>query len=845
MAKNLVIVESPAKAKTISKLLGSDYLVKPSFGHIRDLSKKNYGIDIENHYMPVYEVDAEKKHVVSELRKEVKAADTVWLASDEDREGEAIAWHLAVVLKLPIESTKRIVFHEITQKAIQDAVKNPRTIDINLVNAQQARRVLDRLVGFELSEVLWKKVKSGLSAGRVQSVAVRLIVEREREILAFKVTDFFRATAQFATPNGSFKAEYNGKLDNQTNAEEFLNSCNGSGFAVKSVDVKPGKKSPAPPFTTSTLQQEASRKLGFSVSQTMALAQSLYEDGFITYMRTDSVNLSSLAVNAAKDFIVKEYGEQYSKPRAFKTKVKGAQEAHEAIRPTTMRTVVSQKYDEQRLYDIIFKRTIASQMSDAVIEKTTAVIEADKNKAEFVATGEVVKFDGFLKVYHEGTDDETTADNQLLPPLQKSQNLKLDQIDVNQRFTRPPARYTEASLVKRLEELGIGRPSTYAPIITTIIKRGYVQKEDREGTERPYVSLVLKNGKITIKTKKETTGFEKNKLFSSDIAMVVTDFLSEHFTDVMDYNFTASVEKEFDEIAVGNLEWSKMIDSFYTPFHQTTRKSIEEGERNTGERVLGVDPKTGKTVHARIGRFGPIIQLGDKDDNPVYASLTKDQHIENLTLEDALALLNNEQGGRLLGTDPASGKNIYARVGRFGPMVQLGETNDSPKPKYAALLKGQSVDTITLDQALKLFELPRDLGEYEGKRITVAVGRFGPFISHNSKFISLKKTDNPVTITYERAIELIMEKAESDKKKLIKEFSADFKIVRDRWNHPAIYYKKKYYKLAATVDAESLTEEECMAIVGGPQEKAPAKKAPAKKAPAKKSTTRKSATDKK
>ena len=840
MAKNLVIVESPAKAKTISKLLGSDYLVKPSFGHIRDLSKKNYGIDIENHYMPVYEVDAEKKHVVSELRKEVKAADTVWLASDEDREREAIAWHLAVVLKLPIESTKRIVFHEITQKAIQDAVKNPRTIDINLVNAQQARRVLDRLVGFELSEVLWKKVKSGLSAGRVQSVAVRLIVEREREILAFKVTDFFRATAQFATPNGSFKAEYNGKLDNQTNAEEFLNSCNGSGFAVKSVDVKPGKKSPAPPFTTSTLQQEASRKLGFSVSQTMALAQSLYEDGFITYMRTDSVNLSSLAVNAAKDFIVKEYGEQYSKPRAFKTKVKGAQEAHEAIRPTTMRTVVSQKYDEQRLYDIIFKRTIASQMSDAVIEKTTAVIEADKNKAEFVATGEVVKFDGFLKVYHEGTDDETTADNQLLPPLQKSQNLKLDQIDVNQRFTRPPARYTEASLVKRLEELGIGRPSTYAPIITTIIKRGYVQKEDREGTERPYVSLVLKNGKITTKTKKETTGFEKNKLFSSDIAMVVTDFLSEHFTDVMDYNFTASVEKEFDEIAVGNLEWSKMIDSFYTPFHQTTRKSIEEGERNTGERVLGVDPKTGKTVHARIGRFGPIIQLGDKDDNPVYASLTKDQHIENLTLEDALALLNNEQGGRLLGTDPASGKNIYARVGRFGPMVQLGETNDSPKPKYAALLKGQSVDTITLDQALKLFELPRDLGEYEGKKITVAVGRFGPFISHNSKFISLKKTDNPVTITYERAIELIMEKAESDKKKLIKEFSADFKIVRDRWNHPAIYYKKKYYKLAATVDAESLTEEECMAIVGGPQEKAPAKKAPAKK-----STTRKSATDKK
>ena len=563
MAKNLVIVESPAKAKTISKLLGSDYLVKPSFGHIRDLSKKKYGVDLDNNFEPVYEIDPEKKHVVAELRKDVKAADTVWLASDEDREGEAIAWHLAVVLKLPIDSTKRIVFHEITKNAIQDAVKSPRTIDINLVNAQQARRVLDRLVGFELSEVLWKKVKSGLSAGRVQSVAVRLIVEREREILAFKVSDFFKATAQFATPDGSFKAEYNGKLETQKQAEEFLNSCNGSGFAVKSVEVKPGKKSPAPPFTTSTLQQEASRKLGFSVSQTMALAQSLYEDGFITYMRTDSVNLSTLAVNAAKDFITKEYGEKYSKPRAFKTKTKGAQEAHEAIRPTTMRTVVSQKYDEQRLYDIIFKRTIASQMSDAVIEKTTAVITADKNNAEFTASGEVVKFDGFLKVYHEGTDDETAADNQLLPPLKAAQNLDLDQIEINQRFTRPPARYTEASLVKRLEELGIGRPSTYAPIITTIIKRGYVLKEDRQGTERNYVCLTLKNGKITTKTKKENTGYEKNKLFSSDIAMVVTDFLSEHFKNVMDYNFTASVEKEFDEIAEGNLEWAKMINSFY------------------------------------------------------------------------------------------------------------------------------------------------------------------------------------------------------------------------------------------------------------------------------------------
>ncbi|MCQ2975167.1 MAG: type I DNA topoisomerase [Bacteroidales bacterium] len=845
MAKNLVIVESPAKAKTISKLLGSDYLVKPSFGHIRDLAKKNYGIEIENDFNPVYEVDAEKKHVVAELKKEVKSAETVWLASDEDREGEAIAWHLAVTLKLPIDTTKRIVFHEITQKAIQDAVKNPRTIDINLVNAQQARRILDRLVGFELSEVLWKKVKSNLSAGRVQSVAVRLIVEREREILNFKVSDYYKAIAQFVEGKSNFKAEYKGDIKTENDAKKFIESCNGSDFTVTSVETKPGKKTPAPPFTTSTLQQEASRKLGFSVSQTMALAQSLYEDGFITYMRTDSVNLSDVAVASAKDYIKKEYGDKYSKPRAFKTKTKGAQEAHEAIRPTTMRTQVSPKLDEQRLYDIIFKRTIASQMADAVTEKTNVTIVADKNKAEFLATGEVIKFDGFLKVYNESSDEELTNDEQLLPPLKVAQKLNLNQLEINQRFTRPSARYTEASLVKRLEELGIGRPSTYAPIITTIIKRGYVLKEDRPGVERKYISYVLKNGEISKLTKSETVGTEKSKLFSTDIAMVVTDYLSNNFNDVMDYNFTANVEKEFDEIAEGKLVWSEMLHNFYTPFHQTIEKSKEEGERNTGERILGVDPETGKNVHVRIGRFGPIVQLGDSegDEKPLYASLKKDQHIESITLDEALDLIKNEQGGRLLGVDPETGKNIYARVGRFGAMIQLGDQVGNEKPKYASLLKGQSVDTITLAQALKLLELPRDLGEYEGKKITVAVGRFGPFISHNSKFVSLKKTDNPLTITQERAIELIIEKNESDQKKLIKEFSDDFKIIKDRWNRPVIYYKKKYYKLSAGVDVEALTEEDCLKIIG--PEATSTKKTTSKVSSTKKDVSKKKTTTKK
>ena len=837
MASNLVIVESPAKAKTIAKILGSDYLVKPSFGHIRDLAKKNYGIDIDHDFEPKYEIDADKKSVVAELRKDVKAAKTVWLASDEDREGEAIAWHLAVTLKLPVETTNRIVFHEITKKAIEEAVKNPRTIDLNLVNAQQARRILDRLVGFELSEVLWKKVKSNLSAGRVQSVAVRLIVEREREIINFVSTASYKGTASFTIPDSAaaFKADYLGKLDDEAAAKSLLEKCNGSTFTVKSVETKPGKHSPAPPFTTSTLQQEASRKLGFSVSQTMTLAQSLYEAGYITYMRTDSTNLSTLCVNNCKDYIIKEYGAEYSKPRQFKTKTKGAQEAHEAIRPTTMQQVVSQKWDEQRLYEIILKRTLASQMSDAVIERTNVKIEADSCGEQFSASGEVVKFDGYLKVYSEGTDDETDKDNQLLPNIKSGDKVDLQQLEVNQRFTRPNPRYTEASLVKRLEELGIGRPSTYAPIITTIIKRGYVIKEDRPGVERQYISLTLKNGKIIRQTKKENTGAEKNKLFCTDIAMVVNDFLSKHFTDIMDYNFTATVEKYFDDIASGDLEWTKMLKDFYTPFHETTKNSIEEGERSSGERVLGTDPATGKVVLVRIGRFGPIVQLGENDNNddakPMFASLRKDQHIESITLDEALALLDNETSGKLLGTDPASGKNVYARVGRFGPMVQLGDNEGDEKPRYATIVKPVTIDNITLQQALKLLELPRTVGEYEGKVMKVAVGRFGPYISHDGKFISLKKNDDPMTVTYERCIELIKEKAEKDSKNLIREFSDNLRIVRDRWGHPTVWYKRKYYKIAAQTDATTLTEADCLKIAGVDPEKeaAKAKKTTAKK----------------
>jgi len=821
MAENLVIVESPAKAKTISKFLGKNFLVKSSFGHIRDLSKKNYGIDIENNYNPIYEIDPDKKKIVTELKQDIKKAEIVWLASDEDREGEAIAWHLAEVLKLPENKIRRIVFHEITKNAIQKAIESPRTINIDLVNAQQARRILDRLVGFELSEVLWKKVKSSLSAGRVQSVAVRLIVDREREIIAFKSESSYKITANFIVIDENkkktqLKADLVKKIQTKEEALKLLNKCINSSYVVTGIEKKPAKKSPTPPFTTSTLQQEAARKLGYSVLQTMRLAQNLYEDGKITYMRTDSVNLSEEAIDSYKAFIVKEYGSKYSKPRQYKTKAKGAQEAHEAIRPTTLEPTAGNNRDEQRLYELIYKRTIASQMTDAELERTIITINATTANENFTATGDVLLFDGFLKVYKESTDDESEEDTKgMLPKVTQNQQLNLDKIEAIEKFTHYPPRFTEASLVKKLEELGIGRPSTYAPIITTVQKRGYIVKEDRVGKERGYTTLTLKNNTVSEKTEIEITGNERAKLFPTDIAMVVNDFLVANFQKIMDLNFTANVEKEFDEIASGKIQWQGMIDKFYKNFHKTVDKTIKETERNTGERTLGTDPETGKIITARIGRFGPIVQMGEAstETKPVFASIPKTKHLETITFEEALQLLKGDSNGRKLGVHPTNGKNIYARIGRFGPMIQIGENDDKEKPKFASLLKGQNIDEITLAEALKLLELPRDLGKFEDKKITVGVGKFGPFINHDSKFISLKKTDNPLTINTERAIELINEKRDADDKKMIKEFDADFKIIKDRWGKPNIYYKKGYYKLPKDTNIENLTKQDCLKIV--------------------------------
>lgn len=844
MGENLVIVESPAKAKTIEKFLGSKFTVKSSFGHIRDLSKKNFGIDIENGFQPIYEITEDKRKVVSELKKLAKEAQTIWLASDEDREGEAIAWHLAEALKLNKKNTKRIVFHEITKDAILHSIENPREINQNLVNAQQARRVLDRLVGFEVSPVLWKKVKPSLSAGRVQSVSVRLLVEREREIIAFKSSSSFKVNALFeikekSGKNYSLKAELPTRFETAKEASEFLEICKNSEFKVADVVKKPATKSPAAPFTTSTLQQEASRKLSFSVAQTMTIAQKLYESGYITYMRTDSLNLSTLALNAAKEQIISEFGEEYHKLRTYKTKSKGAQEAHEAIRPTYMQNrEISGSLQEQRLYELIWKRTLASQMSDAKLEKTTVDIDISKSKKQFVAKGEVLIFEGFLKVYIESTDDESTEQAKtLLPPLKVGQELQYKEIEAVERFSAHAPRYTEASLVKKLEELGIGRPSTYAPTISTVQKRGYVVKEDRDGVQREYVYMLLKQGGIKQSKKTENTGFEKSKLFPTDIGMVVTDFLVGHFDKIMDYNFTADVEKEFDRIADGKIQWNKMISDFYGDFHKMVEHTMEHSERNSGERELGKDPETGKIVTARIGRFGAMVQLGkaenDQDEKPKFASLRKDQHIETITLAEALELLKTPSEGRFLGMHPVENKKIFARVGRFGAMVQLGEADD--KPSYASLKAGQSVDTITLEQALDLLKLPRTVGEFEGKTVVAAVGRFGPYLSHNSKFTSLKKTDDPLTIDIKRAIELIVEKRASDSDKQLKVFEgSDLKIIKDRWGKPCVFYKKKYTRLTAKEVPENMTLEDCFKFIGIDPE-AEKKKTSAKKTAAKSS----------
>lgn len=722
MAKNLLIVESPAKAKTIEKILGEDFEVKSCFGHIRDLEKDEMGIDVKKGFKPRYIVPDEKKKVVTELKQIAKKSDEVWLATDEDREGEAISWHLCEVLGLDPESTKRIVFHEITKPAIRSAVASPRTVDMNLVNAQQARRILDRIVGFELSPILWRKMsmRGNLSAGRVQSVAVRLIAERERSINAFVPVSSFKVDALFSAKdiNGKavqFKAE-GSKYNEADDARKFLESCTGAKYSVADIQVKPAKKSPAAPFTTSTLQQEASRKLGYGVSRTMVLAQKLYEAGHISYMRTDSVNLSDTAMDGIKSQISNSYGKEYVQVRKFKNKNESAQEAHEAIRPTNMETVKVDIADAQKLYDLIWKRTMASQMADAELEKTIAKIEISTNKEQLTAQGEVLKFDGFLKVYMEGKDDEDENNDEentegMLPPLSVGQQLNLREIKATERFSRPSPRYTEASLVKKLEELGIGRPSTYAPTISTILKRGYVEKRDKEGIKRDYRILLLKDDKITTVTEQENTGAEKAKLFPTDLGLVVTDFLVQYFDDVMDYGFTARIENEFDEIALGRMKWNNMLNDFYIPFKEDVQNTLENAERISGVKELGVEPE--------------------------------------------------------------SGKKVIARMGRYGPMVQIGDINDEEKPRFAKLKNTQSIETITYDEAMELFRLPRVLGEFEEKPVQINIGRFGPYIAHDGKFYSLSKEYDPYEVDLDTAIPIIIEKRKAKEERTIKVFEKE------------------------------------------------------------------------
>ena len=779
MQKNLVIVESPAKAKTIEKFLGKDYKAMSSYGHIRDLKTKEFSIDIEHDYAPQYVIPADKKKLVSELKSEAKSAEQVWLASDEDREGEAISWHLYEVLGLKPENTKRIVFHEITKNAILHAIETPRDININLVNAQQARRVLDRIVGFELSPILWRKVKPALSAGRVQSVAVRLIVEREREINEFVSEAAFRVIANFILPDGTtvLKAELNRRLKDKKEVEAFLESCKNASFTIDDITTKPVKKSPAPPFTTSTLQQEAARKLGYSVSQTMMIAQRLYESGLITYMRTDSVNLSDLALGTAKEAIFETYGEKYYKFRQYHTKSKGAQEAHEAIRPTYISNVeAGSSSQEKKLYELIRKRTIACQMADAELERTTISVGISGQTERFVAVGEVISFEGFLQVYMESNDDDTEKEqeNGLLPPVKLHETLSLKDIVATERFTQRPPRYTEASLVRRLEELGIGRPSTYAPTIQTIQNREYVVKGDKEGVERAYTVVSLSKGKIKETEKTETVGADRNKLMPTDIGTVVNDFLMEYFPDVLDYNFTASVEKEFDSVAEGELVWTKAIDKFYKIFHPIVEATAAvKAEHNEGVRGLGIDPKSGNPVFVKIGRYGPVVQIG----------------------------------------------------------AAHADDKEAPKPQFASLMKGQSIDTITLEEALKLFDLPRTVGEYEGKVMVAAVGRFGPFIRHDGKFVSIPKDLNPLTITAEEAIALIEGKRVKDEQRFIKKFEEDpeMEILKGRFG-PYISYQKANYRIPKTVtDPTILTLEDCKKIIAEAGEKPAAKKTTRKK----------------
>jgi DNA topoisomerase-1 len=814
MAKNLLIVESPAKAKTIEKILGKDFEVKSSYGHIRDLEKDDMGIDINNNFTPRYKIPEDKLKVVRDLKQLSKKADTVWLASDEDREGESISWHLAQVLGLDVNTTKRIVFHEITKPAINAAVENPRLIDMNLVNSQQARRVLDRLVGFELSPVLWRKIgmKGGLSAGRVQSVAVKLIAEREREINQFVATSSFKIEASLAATDASgrrisFKAEDGGTRTIEA-AEEFLSRCKNATYSVKDIIVKPAKRTSAAPFTTSTLQQEASRKLGYGVSKTMLLAQKLYESGKITYMRTDSVNLSATAKEQIKNEVLKNYGEKYLQLRNFKNKNESAQEAHEAIRPTDMSESRINDVETSRLYELIWKRTIASQMSDAILEKTTAKIKISTVDDELTASGEVLKFDGFLKIYNEGNDDDD-GDNTAfgsesrLPPLAVNQQLDFEQMTATEKFTRHAARYTEASLVKKLEELGIGRPSTYAPTISTIIKRSYVEKRDKEGTQRNIRIVKLsKENTINKVTVTENTGAEKGKLFPTDLGLVVTDFLNQHFDKVMDYSFTANIEEEFDKIAEGHLQWNKMVGEFYKPFHDSVEHTLENAERAKGERELGIDSESGKPVIARMGRYGPMVQIGNAvdEEKPRFAKLKATQSIETITLEEAMDLFKLP-----LNLGEYEGKEVSANVGRFGPYIKWGE-------QFISIPKGEEPTEVDLPRAIEIIKAKQveeaPIGHYEGKPITKGKGRFGPFIKWNDLFINIPKAYDFDNLTQQDCNELIGKKIEKEANRFIKQWPEEkIAIENGRWG-PFIRFGKKMLKIANKAGSEKYTPQE-------------------------------------
>lgn len=835
MAKNLVIVESPAKAKTIEKFLGKDFQVESSYGHIADLPSREIGVDVEHGFKPKYEVSPDKKALVKKLRDLSKSAETVWLASDEDREGEAIAWHLAEELKLDQKKTKRIVFHEITKTAILKAIENPRGINYNLVNAQQARRVLDRLVGYELSPVLWKKVKSGLSAGRVQSVSVRLIVEREREIQNFKAEGSYSITAEFSNEAGKvFKAKLPKNFTTKQEAQDFLNKNIGSGYKVADLETKPAKKSPAAPFTTSTLQQEAARKLYFPVGVTMMLAQRLYEAGLITYMRTDSVNLSNDAMAAAEAEIIRSYGKEFSRPRNYNTKSKGAQEAHEAIRPTDMSLHgVNIDRDQARLYDLIWKRTLASQMSDAQLERTNVKIDADNHKEQFTASGEVLMFEGFLKVYLEGNDDEETEQEGMLPALRVGERLQNNYITATERFSRPPARYTEASLVKKLEELGIGRPSTYAPTISTIISRNYVEKGNFEGQRREYSQLTLRGGGIKQELLSENVGSDKGKLVPTDIGTIVNDFLVNHFDGIMDYNFTAKVEEDFDAIASGNEDWTQMMEDFYSHFHPTVKDVEKNAERESGERILGTDPKSGKPVSVRLGKFGPMAQIGDaEDEEKQFASLLPEQNIGTITLNEALGLFALP---KILGN--YEGEEVEVNNGRFGPYVRFGKT-------FISLPKGEDPLDVTLERAKELIgekqQADAPIGEYEGYPVQKGVGRFGPFIKWNGIFINVSKKYNFDRLSQEDIINLIEDKLQKDQDKVIHNWEGEgIRVEKARWGRSVILKGKTKIELNKDVDAAALTLEQVQAMIA---EKAPVKKTAAKSATTKKATAAKKTT---